>query len=837
LLVEGESDAWTCWLHGIPALGVPGKSTWRTELAQRLAGLDVILWCEPDAADLVERVGRDVPNLRVIKAPAGTKDLSEAHVRGEDVRALVDRLTHEAEPAAVFLARKNEEERLRKAEEALPLARQVLETQNLWQRVREALRAAGVAGDLRPAELLYLAITSRLLDRPVNVALEGPSAAGKSWIAHCVLQLFPTDAVHRRAAMSERALVYSDADFRHRFLLVGEASGLHHDGVGATLLRTVAWEGRVVYETVEKTAAGLRARLVEKDGPTGVITTTTKALDEELATRFLIVPVRDDAQQTEEVLRATAARFAHSTVGADLRPFVEAQRWLELAGARRVIIPYAEALARLVDHSAVRVRRDFWQLMTLIATSALLHQLQRPRRGGAVVATLDDYRLVYELAGDLFSAAATLSEAQLEAVQAIRDLYNERQAPVTYQEVAQRLRLDRAAVRRRLARALREGFVVNEEPHPNRPARLRPGDLVPEFRRALPSPEELAAALGPDGPSGGPEDIRAGEHLDAHPGHPEDPEEKFSVVYPQKPLHAMHASLEPLQEATSGVQCPTARQVTPARQPPDPGLPGAGDLGQAPERPALQEELLPDWAMRLAEELPRGPETDPRAAAQAVATLLEPPEPSKGPSPPAEPCRACKGQRWWLRPQARGGGWVCARCHPPGPVEPAAWHGEGAGAPEMPSPLPQRGPSVSGGQAGTLSAAPSGLIPGVPVEPAAPQAEEAHGGPGAPEGPEAVELVGRPEMDPVKGGPTPTEPHAGHREPPDPRALVRHLARLSPGPHHIVSGWTIGLCPSCGRRTLAWRYNPAEAVAVCDCLVEPGLIRVPELPAKPLALR
>jgi hypothetical protein len=583
-LVEGESDAWTCWLHGIPALGVPGKSTWRTELAQHLAGLDVILWCEPDALDLVERVARDVPDLRVIEAPAGTKDLSEAHVRGEDVRALVDRLTHEAEPAEVFFERKREEERRRRAAEALPLARQVLEAPDLWERIRSALRATGIAGDLRPAELLYLAITSRLLDRPVNVALEGPSAAGKTWIASCVLQLFPADAVHRRAAMSERALVYSDADFRHRFLLVGEASGLHHDGVGATLLRTVAWEGRVVYETVEKTAAGLRARLVEKDGPTGVITTTTKALDEELATRFLIVPVPDDARQTEEVLRATAARFANSAAGADLRPFVEAQRWLELAGARQVTVPYAEALARLVDRSAVRVRRDFSQLLTLVAACALLHQLQRPRRGGAVVATLDDYRLVYELTGDLFGAAASLSNAQREAVEAVRVLSGQNEGPVTFEEVARHLGLDRASVRRRLARPLREGYVVNEEPHRNRPARLRPGDRVPEARRALPTPEELAAALGPDGPSGGPEDCRVGEHLDADASHPEGPGEaqEISGGYPPKPLHAMHASRKPAQEANSGVQCPTARQLhasTPARHPPDPGPPPSGPPG------------------------------------------------------------------------------------------------------------------------------------------------------------------------------------------------------------------------------------------------------------------
>ncbi|GAH15238.1 unnamed protein product, partial [marine sediment metagenome] len=30
LLVEGESDCWTAWYHGIPALGLPGKTHWKS---------------------------------------------------------------------------------------------------------------------------------------------------------------------------------------------------------------------------------------------------------------------------------------------------------------------------------------------------------------------------------------------------------------------------------------------------------------------------------------------------------------------------------------------------------------------------------------------------------------------------------------------------------------------------------------------------------------------------------------------------------------------------------------------------------------------------------------
>ncbi|MGO9180777.1 MAG: hypothetical protein ACLQBX_10950 [Candidatus Limnocylindrales bacterium] len=69
LLVEGESDCWTAWSLGLPALGIPGKATWQSEWASYLADIpEIYLWQEPDAEDLVERVARDLPDLRVIVA-------------------------------------------------------------------------------------------------------------------------------------------------------------------------------------------------------------------------------------------------------------------------------------------------------------------------------------------------------------------------------------------------------------------------------------------------------------------------------------------------------------------------------------------------------------------------------------------------------------------------------------------------------------------------------------------------------------------------------------------------------------------------------------------------
>jgi hypothetical protein len=61
---------------------------------------------------------------------------------------------------------------------------------------------------------------------------------------------------------------------QHRFLVLYEAAGLKSD-FASYLIRSLLSEGRVRYSTVEKTPNGLEPRLIEREGPTGLIVTTT----------------------------------------------------------------------------------------------------------------------------------------------------------------------------------------------------------------------------------------------------------------------------------------------------------------------------------------------------------------------------------------------------------------------------------------------------------------------------------------------------------------------------------------------------------------------------------
>lgn len=355
----------------------------------------------------------------------------------------------------------------------------------------KSVQAAGLRGERRAAQLVYLVVTSRLLDRIVSLALKGPSAAGKSFLVEIVLGFFPSSAYYALSAMSERALAYDTEPLRHRILVLYEAAGLG-SAFASYLMRSLLTEGRVSYVTVEKTKAGLRPRRIEREGPTGLLTTTTALhLHPENETRLFSLAITDTPDQTKAVLLAQARPPADVR---DLQAEWQAlQGWLETAD-HDVVIPYAETLAGLIPPVAVRLRRDFPTLLALIKAHTVLHQVTRERDSdGRIVATIDDYATVRELVADLVADAAeqAVPATVRETVAAVRTSGDEGAREVTVAQVARQLTLDKSAAWRRVRAAIERGYLRNLEEGKGRAARLVPGDPLPEDQPILPEPERL----------------------------------------------------------------------------------------------------------------------------------------------------------------------------------------------------------------------------------------------------------------------------------------------------------------------------------------------------------
>jgi len=347
------------------------------------------------------------------------------------------------------------------------------------------LTRTGVVGEERAAKLLYLVLTSRLLEQPVSAVVKGPSAGGKSYVVDQVVKSFPPSATYVLSAMSERALAYSKEPLSHRVLVLYEAVALQSD-FASYLVRSLLSEGCVRYETVEKTKAGIEARLIHREGPTGLIVTTTALrLHPENETRMMSVPINDTPAQTRLVL-LHLAQGQHGAV--DLTEWHGLQAWLE-ANEHRVSIPYAGKLADLIPPVAVRLRRDFGAVLNLIKANAILHQLSRSRDpDGRVVASLEDYEVVRELVVDLVAEGveATVSETIRETVSAVEVLAERHSEGVPITALAQMMKLDKSVVSRRARAARDRGYLDNTETRKGRPARLVIGEPLPEELEVLP---------------------------------------------------------------------------------------------------------------------------------------------------------------------------------------------------------------------------------------------------------------------------------------------------------------------------------------------------------------
>jgi hypothetical protein len=277
------------------------------------------------------------------------------------------------------------------------------------------------------------------------------------------------------------------------------------------IVRSLLSEGRIRYETVEKTKDGLKARLIERPGPTGLLMTTTAvSLHPETETRHILIPVSDTPAQTRRVLRAIASEHEgngrRQLASKDLENWQKLQEWIELAN-HNVVIPYATVLADMVPPVAVRLRRDFTAILNLIEAHAILHQATRSKdEQGRIVAQITDYRAVRELVNDLVSQGVeqTVPKTVRQTVTAVARICGESTATesrrrsdtdsppaATVLQVAKVLVLDRSSASRRAKQAIARGYLKNLESKRGQPLRLVIGDPLPEEEPVLPSPEDI----------------------------------------------------------------------------------------------------------------------------------------------------------------------------------------------------------------------------------------------------------------------------------------------------------------------------------------------------------
>ena len=367
---------------------------------------------------------------------------------------------------------------------------------NLLEDLSKEITESGFAGDTSVPELVYLTLNTCRQPKPVSLVIRGGSGAGKSFALHAGKQFVPSSTYHEFQGMSEKAIVYNDLDFKNKHIIIGEAAGMA-EGDGRVLTRQLLTEGRIKYLTVMSTAKeGLKSETLIKEGPTGLImTTTASVMNKEDESRALLINIKESAEQIKMALLAKIGNLGRE------RKELDVSRWHKLFefhqnAPTKVEIPYLGDLIEHLPLSHDRIKRDLEQLISLTETHALIHCFDREWVDeDTVIANEDDYQAIFRLTNQALSEGleVDVDDSLRKLVEAVEELQTAPHDTVSTEQLVKHLGRAQYNISRDTSKAIERGYLEDQNPGQGRKSRYTLGDVGLPSGSVLPHPEELFA--------------------------------------------------------------------------------------------------------------------------------------------------------------------------------------------------------------------------------------------------------------------------------------------------------------------------------------------------------
>jgi DNA-binding transcriptional ArsR family regulator len=376
----------------------------------------------------------------------------------------------------------------------------LLKRPDLLDQVAKDVDALGFVGEETTKRLLYLVAISRKLPDPLSAIVLSQSGAGKSGLTEVIERLTPPEDVVLLTRLTPQSLYYTEPGFLDRKLVIVEE---RYGSVEADYsIRVLQSRGKLIAAAPVKDpqTGNMRTKVFTVEARCAFIeATTASAVNHENATRCFELTMDESPEQTKRIHERQ--RLMRTERGLELRREAEAitrrhwnaQRLLE---PLPVVIPFADKLS--FPSSWMRTRRDHARFLNLIEVSAFLHQHQRERRGGAIVASVADYAVAYALASSVLTETLSdLKRPLREAYERVHALCEGGEGGVTRREIREALQMPDSTVRNWLAELVSLEYVEADGVGVGRTTRYRltgrgpKGDVV----LGLLSPDELKDLL------------------------------------------------------------------------------------------------------------------------------------------------------------------------------------------------------------------------------------------------------------------------------------------------------------------------------------------------------
>ena len=246
----------------------------------------------------------------------------------------------------------------------------------LMQRTLDDLGKTGIVGEELNRLVMYLVMTSRKRETPINILSLGSSGIGKTHLQEKVSECIPEEDKLEITVMSENAFYYfGQEELKHKLLLIEDLDGAESVLYPLRELQSKKKLSKTV--TLKDSKGNLKTITVMVEGPISVSGCTTREnVYEDNANRSFLIYIDESKEQDLKVMayqRLLSAGMINKTEEKEQQEqFKNQQRILRSIKVRN---PFAPQLC--IPESILKPRRTNAHYLEFIEAITFYHQYQR----------------------------------------------------------------------------------------------------------------------------------------------------------------------------------------------------------------------------------------------------------------------------------------------------------------------------------------------------------------------------------------------------------------------------------------------------------------------------
>jgi hypothetical protein len=394
-------------------------------------------------------------------------------------------------------------------------ATEALKSENLFEQISANITSIGVAGEEELALILYVIMTSRLLEKPLSAIIQGSSSSGKTFILETIAKLMPQEEVVQAHDFTDQVFYYmKEGSLQHKVVISGERQHEHRGKDGEAQdnskgFREMVGSGYLRKAVTVKVGGELTSKIIEQPGPIAYIeNTTATTIHDEDATRLLPLVTDESTKQTEMVIERQKQEAKGEKIGAAKQLQIKQlhHTMQRLLKSYTIHISYIDSIS--LPQTNIATRRTFGHLVSVIKAVVLLRQYQKDikhDRDGVEYITADekDYKITYRLMKKILARTySPLNQKSKDLLEILLDKTKpdpnsavDAYGMFTNQDCQRWVGISEATVRRRLGILVWVGIISVDKTSKPYKYKVEKPELAESIDVGLPEPEDIAERI------------------------------------------------------------------------------------------------------------------------------------------------------------------------------------------------------------------------------------------------------------------------------------------------------------------------------------------------------